>query len=128
MKQIPGEAQFWAAYAGGPIHLPFDENSNLANLNRLLGSIQTGTVWFNLSNGLSGLADADCSSDDAAQQVEGALKALIGIGRLSLPRNQPDLAQVYDTIRVTQEGHRVRLHIDVPENMADKFIRIWMGR
>jgi len=128
ISQIPANAQFWAAYGGGPIHLPFDENSNLGNLNRVLASIQTGTLWFDLSSGLSGLADVTCASDDGAQKLEGALKALIGIGRLSVPRDQPELAQAYDLITVTQESHRVRLHIDVPQSLVDKFLRMWLGR
>jgi hypothetical protein len=128
MKQIPANAQFWAAYGGGPVNLPFDANSNLGNLNRLLGSIQTGTLWFDLTAGLDGMAGMSCSSDDGAQKVEGALKALIGIGRLSVPKNQPELAQAYDGMQVTQEGHRVRLHIHVPESMVDKFLGVWLGQ
>jgi hypothetical protein len=128
LKQIPAEAQFWAAYSGGPIHLPFDENSNLGNLNRLLGSLQTGTIYFDLRAGLSGVAEGECTTDAAAQDVEGALKALIGLGRLSVPKNQPDLAQAYDGLRVTQEGHRVKLYVAVPEAIVDKFIGMWTGR
>ena len=127
MNQIPGNAQFWAAYGGGPVKLPFDEESNLGNLNRLLASIQTGTLWFDLSSGLDGTADVACANDDGAQRVEGALKALIGIGRLSVPKNQPDLAQVYDAVHVTQDGHRVRLHINVPQSMVDKSLGVWLG-
>jgi hypothetical protein len=128
MKQIPSEAQFWAAYSGGPIRLPFDENSNLGNLNRLLSSLHAGTIYFDLRAGLNGVAEGDCTSDAAAQDVEGALKALIGFGRLSVPKNQPQLAQVYDGLRVTQEGHRVKLYIAVQQDMVDKFIGMWTGR
>jgi len=85
-------------------------------------------VWFDMSSGLEGTANVDCASDDGAQKVEGALKALIGIGRLSVPKNQPDLTQVYDAVQVTQEGHRVRLHINVPQSMVDKFLGVWLGQ
>jgi hypothetical protein len=125
LKQIPADAQFWGAYAGGPIHLPLD--GNLANVNKLLASVRTGTIYFDLRAGISGVAEAACADEPGAQQVEGALKALIGIGRLSVPKNQPELAKVYDTIRVTQESARVKLYIDVPEVMADKFLKMWTG-
>jgi hypothetical protein len=128
LKEIPPDAQFWGAYAGGPIHLPFDNGSVLGNLNKLLATIQTGTVYFDLRTGVNGVAAATCANDDGAQEVAGALKALVGIGRLSVPKNQPDLAQVYDTIRVTQESTRVKLYIDVPEVMADKFLKMWLGK
>src|SRR5579883_349950 len=94
LKEIPANAQFWAAYGGGPLQLPFDPNSNLANVNKLVASVQTGTLYFDLSTGLNGVLTANCSSDDGAEQVEGAFKALIGIGRLSVPKNQPELADV----------------------------------
>lgn len=128
LKEIPPDAQFWGAYAGGPIHLPFDNNSMLANLNKLLSTVQTGTVYFDLRTGVNGVAAATCANDAGAQEVAGALKALVGIGRLSVPKNQPDLAQVYDSIRVTQDGTRVKLYIDVPEVMADKFLKMWIGK
>ena len=128
VKQIPANAQFWAAYSGGPLQLPFDPNSNLANINKLVSSVDTGSVYFDLTSGLNGVLTANCASDDGAEQVESAFKALIGIGRLSVPKNQPDLADVYNTIRVTREAKRVKLYIDVPDAMVQKFLGMWLGQ
>ncbi len=128
IAQIPANAQFWGAYAGGPVHLPFDADSNLGNVNKLLDSIQNGVVYFDLRSGLSGVASAACADEAGAQQVYGALKALIGLGRLSVPKNQPELAQVYDAMRVTEEAQRVKLYIDVPQEMVDKFLGVWLVR
>ncbi len=126
LKQIPPDAQFWGVYAGGPIHLPFEENSLLGNLNKMLATVQTGTLYFDLRSGVSAVVSAVCANNDGAEQVAGALKALVGIGRLSVPKNQPDLAQVYDAIRITHDGLTVKLYIDVPEVMADKFLGMWI--
>lgn len=128
IAQIPPTAQFWSAYSGGPIQLPFDENSNLGNLNKLLGTVENGWVYFDLRTGLNGAASATCADEAGAQQVYGAVKAMIGIGRLSVPKNQPELAQVFDGLRVTQEAQRVKLYIDVPQTMVDNFLSIWLGR
>lgn len=128
LKQIPAEAQFWAVYSGGPIQLPFDANTPLANLNKLLASVQTGTLYFDLRDGLNGLARADCTTDQDAEQVAGAVRALIGIGRLSVPKNHPELAQIYDTLRVTQEARRVHLYVAVPQTMVDQFLGMWLHR
>jgi len=124
LKEIPPDAQFWAAYAGGPVNLQLD--GLLANVNKLLSTIQTGTIYFDLRTGVSAVGSATCTNVESAQQVQAALRALVGLGRLSVPKNQPELAQVYDTIRVTQEGARVKLYIDVPEVMADKFLKLWL--
>src|SRR5258706_2372913 len=93
MKEIPSDVQFWAAYTGGSVKLPFEEISNLANVNKLLSYVQSGNVYFDLRTGLDGVALGNCSSEEGAQQVRDALKALVGIGRLSAPKNQPELSQ-----------------------------------
>jgi hypothetical protein len=128
IKEISPDSQFWAAYAGGPMHLPFDENTNLGNLNKMIASVQSGTLDFNLSQGLNGIATANCSTDEGAEQVEAAFKALIGLGKLSVPKEQPELAQVYNMIRVTRESKKVRLYIDVPETMVERFLGMWLRR
>ena len=109
------------------MHLPFDANSNLGNLNKLVNSVQQGVVYFNLQSGLNGVIQADCGNEAGAQQVQGALKALVGIGRLSIPKDQPDLAQIYDSIRITcRRSRRVKMYLDVPQAMVDKFLAMWL--
>jgi hypothetical protein len=126
MKDIPSEAQFWAAYIGGPVELGF--SGNLANINKLVGSIQTGSVYFDLRTGLNGVAYGECSSDEAAEEVQGALKAFIGLGRLNTPANQPEMQKAWDGLRTTLQDRRVKLYIDVPQNVVDQFLAVWMGR
>jgi len=126
MKDIPPEAQFWAAYTGGPVDLGF--TGNLANISKLLGSIETGSVYFDLRTGLNGVASGECSTDQSAEEVQGALKAFIGLGRLNMPANQPEMQAAWDGLRTTLQNKRVKLYIDVPQNMVDQFLALWMGR
>lgn len=128
MKQIPAAAQFWAAYSGGAIHLPFDDSSPLANLNKFIASVQTGTLYFDLRDGINGLVQADCASDQDAEQIAGAIRALIGLGRLNVPKNHPEIAQVYDDFRVTQETRRMNLHVAVPQALVEQFLGMWTPR
>jgi hypothetical protein len=126
MKDIPADAQFWAAYIGGPVDLPL--GGNLANITKLVSSIQTGSLYFDLRTGLNGVALGDCSTDQAAEEVQGALKAFIGLGRLNTPANQPEMQAAWDGMRVTLQDRRVKLYIDVPQNVVDQFLNLWMGR
>jgi hypothetical protein len=126
LKDIPSDAQFWAAYAGGPVDLGFE--GNLANVSKLVSSIQTGSVYFDLRTGLNGVAAGDCSTDQSAEEVQGALKAFIGLGRLNTPANEKDLLAAFDGMRVTLQDRRVKLYIDVPQNVVDQFLNLWMGR
>jgi hypothetical protein len=126
MKDIPADAQFWAAYIGGPVDLPL--GGNLANITKLVSSIQTGSLYFDLRTGLNGVALGDCSTDQGAEEVQGALKAFIGLGRLNTPANQPEMQAAWDGMRVTLQDKRVKLYIDVPQNVVDQFLNLWMGR
>jgi hypothetical protein len=126
MKDISQDAQFWAVYDGGPVDLPF--TGNLANVTRFVKSIQTGSVYFDLRTGLNGVASGDCSTDQGAEEVQGALKAFIGLGRLNTPANQPEMQAAWDGLRTTLQDKRVKLYIDVPQNVVDQFLALWMGR
>jgi hypothetical protein len=126
MKDIPQDAQFWAAYAGGPFDLPLP--GNLANITKLVRSIETGSIYFDLRTGLNGLASGECSTDQSAEEVQGALKAFIGLGRLNTPANQPEMQAAWDGLRTTLQDKRVKLYIDVPQDMVDQFLGLWMGR
>ena len=126
MKGLLPDAQLWAAYTGGPVKLPFDENSNLANVNRLLASVQSGTVYFDFREGLKGVAEGTCSTEQGAQQVHDAFKALVGLGRLSVRPGQEELLPVYDSIQVTQQANHVKVVVEVPERMVEKFLDLWI--
>lgn len=125
MKDIPSDAQVWAAYGGGPIDLGF--TGNLANVTKLVGLIQTGSLYFDLRTGLNGIASGDCPTGQSAEEVQGALKAFIGLARLSTPANHPELQAAFDGLRVTSQDQRVRLYIDVPQNLVDQFLTLWLG-
>jgi hypothetical protein len=126
MKDIPPDAQLWSVYAGGPMDLGL--SGNLGNLNKLVNSVQSGTLYFDLRTGLSGVATGDCSTNQDAEDVQGALKAFIGLGRLNTPANQPEMQAAWDGLRVTLQDKRVKLYIDVPQNVVDQFLGLWMGR
>jgi hypothetical protein len=123
LKEIPASAQLWTAYIGGPVKLPFEQNSNLANVNRLLMDAQSGTAYFDLSTGLKGTIEITFSSGPAAQQARDTVQALVGFGRLSVPSGREDLLAVYDHIQVTQDQQRVKAQIDLTQELADKFLK-----
>jgi hypothetical protein len=77
---------------------------------------------------LSGVAAGECSTDAAAEEVQGALKAFVGLGRLNTPANEKEMQAAWDGMRVTLQDRRVKLYIDVPQNVVDQFINLWMGR
>ena len=128
LARMPAASQIWAAYAGGGLRLPFDGNGNLGNISKMLSMIQSGTLSLDLSAGLKGLAEGTADSDQDAEQLESGLNALVGFGRLSVPKNQPQLAGVWDGLRPTRENREVKLHIDESPELADKLAGMLAGR
>ena len=128
LARMPPSAQLWTAYGGGPIQLPFDASGNLGNVNKILSLIQTGTLYLDLSTGVSGMAEGTSATDQDAEQLEGGLKALIGFGRLSVSSKQPELQAVWDGLRPTRESRDVKLHIDEPEETVDALLDLLLGR
>jgi len=128
LKQMPAEAVLWAAYGGGIRALPFGLPGDMANINRIIASIQTGSIYFDLRAGIKGLATGTCATEQDAKSLYDALRALTGLGRLAISKDKPEQAKMLDGIRVTQESRKVNVHIDEPEELAGPLLDTWLGR
>jgi hypothetical protein len=128
MKDILPDSQLWAAFGGGSLHLPIPTTGNLANLNNIVQALQTGSFYLDLRTGLSGVGVGTSRTEKDSQDLEGGLKALIGLGRLSTPKDRPELQRVWDGFRVTQQDREVKLYIEQPEELVGQFLNLTMGR
>lgn len=128
LARMSSTAQLWAAYGGGAVQLPFDTSGNLGNVNKIVSLIQTGTLYLDLSTGVAGMAEGTSATDQEAEQLEGGLKAMIGLGRLSTSPKQPELLAAWDGLRPTREGRDVKVHIDEPEQTVDALLNLLLGR
>jgi hypothetical protein len=126
MKEIPPEAAFWAAYVGGPVAIPALPG-NLANLNKVMNSIQSGLAYLDLRTAVNGLATGICGTEQEAVQLHDALQGLIGMGRMMAPKNQPQLTKLFDGLRVTVESRNVNIHIEEPEDLLDTVLNLVPG-
>jgi len=132
LKDIPASSQMWAAYRGGPVELPLntkgDPTGNLANAARILSLIQTGTFYLDFSMGVRGLATGASNNEQDAGELEGALKALVGFGRLATSPKQPELQRLWDGLTVTRESRVVKLHIEEPTELVDGALDLVLGK
>jgi hypothetical protein len=119
-KEIPHETQFWGAYVGGPVDLPL--TGNLQNVNKVLGLVGSGISYFDVSQGVTGTITGVAANPQDAQQAHDGLVGFLGIGRMMMPKNQPDLARALDGIQVTQEGQRVSVKITESDEMAGTLV------
>src|SRR5262249_44503152 len=116
MKQVPPDSQIWGAYVGGHASLPFNLQGNMANLDRMAQSVDTALIYFDLRDGVKGLAHFNTGGskqpDADAKQLGDALKGLIGLGRLAVRQDQKDLIILLDGLHVTQDEKSVSLKIE----------------
>lgn len=132
LQQMPAEALFWAVYGGGVTSLPFKAPGDMANINKIVASIQSGSVYLDLRTGVNGLAAGTCGSEQDAKSLYDALRALAGLGRLAVPKgppgkDQPVLGRILDGLRITQESRTVNVHIEEPEDLVDPLLNLWLG-
>jgi hypothetical protein len=52
------------------------------------------------------------------------VRGLVGMGRLNMPENQPELLKVWDAITVDQQGRSISLHADIAQNLIDKMVQM----
>jgi len=130
VRTIPANDQIWAALTGGLDALTpnVPPNSNLANIVGALKSIDTATIGMDLSKGFDLTANVTCKSERDAKFVHDMVKGIIGIGRLNTPDKQPELLKLYDAIEVTQQQTQTRLTANIPPDLADRFLDLWLKR
>ena len=127
LKEMPAEAIFWAAYGGGIRTLPFNLPGNTENVNKIFSSIQSGSMYLDLRAGVNGLATGNCASDQDTKGLYDALRALTGLARLAIPKDKPEEGRLLDGLRVTQDAHKVNIHIEEPEELVNTLLELWLG-
>lgn len=130
LRGIPANDQLYAALTGGieNLNLPLPREGNLGNIMQSLRGVQTAALGINLSNGIDALALVNCQTERDAKFIHDVLRGMIGFGRLRTPDNQPELLKLYDAIQVTQQQTQTKVTADVPQDLADKFLNLWLAK
>lgn len=128
VRAIPGDDQIWAALTGGlqNLNLAAPANSNLENVINALKTIDTATLGMNLRNGFDLNAEVSCKTERDAKFVHDMVKGIVGFGRLNTPDNHPELLQLYDAIKVSQVQNRALVAAQIPTELADRFLDLWL--
>ena len=95
---------------------------------QVLQSVSSATLGMNLSNGIHATADVECKTERDAKFVHDMIKGVVGLGRLNTPENRSELLKLYDGIQVTQQQTRAHIAADIPQDLADRFLDLWLKR
>ena len=130
LATLPPGDQIYAALTGGieGLNITIPRDSNFGDLMQVLQSVNSATLGMNLSNGIHAVADVECKTERDAKFVHDMVKGVVGLGRLNTPDNRPELLKLYDGIQVTQQQTRAHITADIPQDLADRFLDLWLKR
>jgi hypothetical protein len=120
-------AQLWGVSTGvaGFLADYMPRASNGVNFSRIFRGLED--TWFeaDFTAGLRASVHGRTQTDQDAVNLRDAAKGLIGLGRLSVPENEPELLRLWDGITVTQDGHNLLVSANIPENLMDKLVAMF---
>jgi hypothetical protein len=130
LRTLPSGDQVYGALTGGiaNLNLPLPNQGNLGNIMQALRGVDSAALGMDLKNGFDAIAVANCQTERDAKFIHDMLRALVGFGRLNTPDSRPDLLKLYDAIEVTQQQAQAKVTAKIPQELADKFLDLWLKK
>jgi len=125
-RALPGSGQLWFVSSGWgtlPERLTADAG-NLSNMGRLLRSIENASGTADLRSGITATVIGQCRTDPDAKNLGDAARGMVGLGRLSVPENQPEMLRVFDGIKVDQKQRTVQVNVGISPDLIDKLLKM----
>jgi len=128
IRTIPPDDQVWAVLTGGlqNLNIAAPPGSNLGNIVSALKTIDTAVIGMDLASGLKFNAEVACQTERDAKFVHDMVRGVVGFGRLNTPDNHPEMLKLYDAIKVTQQQNRTVVTAEIPPDLADQFMDMWL--
>ncbi len=122
IRKIPSTNQAWMV---SPVKgaLPDLGGANagvFTGLARMLNSVNFMTGALNLSTQFTATVDFETTDPKAAEQFGGAIRGLLGLGRLNTGQQQRDVLSIYDGMQVTKKDNVIHFNMNVPYDVLEK--------
>jgi hypothetical protein len=121
-RGLSGSGQIWLVSNGWGT-LPQDlskQDGNIANLGRFMQSIQQATAIADLRSGLVGNITGECKTEQDAKSLGDAARGMVGLGRLNVPENRPELLRLFDGIKVEQKQRTIQVNVNISADLIDR--------
>jgi len=124
IRTIPPQNQIWAAGIGSGTLLSdaLPQSGNLANLRTVITGLESYTVGIDMSSSLKLQANCVYASEADAKRVHDGVRGLVALGKMSVPKDSPELLRFFDGIQITQQQAVLTLVTDVPADSVTKFM------
>lgn len=125
-REIPPQNQIWSVSNGFGSLLTgrVPDTGNAANFGRILRALENTTSAADLRSGLNGYINGLCRTEADAKNLGDAARGMVGLGRLSVPENQPELLRLWDGIKVDQQQRTVKITVAIPQDLIDKLLEM----
>jgi hypothetical protein len=123
---IPSTSQIWfvGSVAGQFGKLVPKASAQGMNFGQFLDAMQLLTAQIDLQTGVKIHAEALCAAEPDARRLHDALRAMLGLGRLSTSGNNPELLQVIDGVKVIQREKTVVVDTGWPLSVIDELVKL----
>ena len=120
------QAQFWGVstgFAGFLADHPPGASAGL-DFSRIFRSLEETSFQADLSGGLRAEVHGTTATEKDAVNLRDAVRGMVGLGRLQVPVNQPELLRVWDGITADQQGRSIVIRADIAQDLFGKLIQM----
>jgi hypothetical protein len=122
IQKISSANQAWfAAQAGGVLpDLSGVDAGMLTGLARMSKSVQFASGGLDVSSQFAAKVDIEATDAQAAERLGGAIRGLLGLGRLNTGEKQKEILSVFDGMQVTKQENVVHFSTEIPYAVLEK--------
>jgi hypothetical protein len=123
-RALPTPNQLWLVSKGTAdvFGNQMPQDSNAAMLVKLLRSVTDLQAYADLRAGLTASASGQAPTNEDAKFLADTVRGLLGLARLSAPRDEPDLTRALDLVTLQQADRTITLAANIPAELADKLM------
>jgi hypothetical protein len=97
-------------------------------LEKILSQVESLVAFANVASGVRASATATSVDEAAAKQLHDGLRGLLGLARLTTPKERADLLKMYDAIDIRQQGRETRVNAYLNRDDVDRMLDFAGGR
>ena len=117
-RALPQPNQVWMVSRGAASFLRIPDVSNLEMLRKMLNTLADVSLVADFREGIFAVASAQAATPADAKFIGDTARGFIGLGRLSVPRSEPQLLQAFDGLSVQQSDRALSIKAKVPAAVA----------
>ena len=131
LKEVPPGSHVWAAgdlsaaSSAPAAPRPDSRAGNFLQFTRLIANAAGGVDF---SNGVKLHGNATCRTEEDANRLNSAVRAIVGLGRLNTPSDEPELLRAFDAIKSQQNGTAVKVDAELTRAQFDQLLDFVQSR